>query len=198
MNENQVIYYADSDENQRRDVGEMLSELGHSVPVSTDSGSELIKAVAKRVPDLTIVSMKLDDMEAIDALLECAKIEPTASIILAESGDLSKVEEALKDHVMAYMVRPIKLEDLRPTIYLVSQRFDQFQELRNENRELKDALDGRRWMEKAKGILMQKYSISEDEAYRKLHNFSITLRGAVAGVMQGQCLKETFDAQAVG
>ena len=153
-----------------------------SLPLVTDSGRELVEAVKEKQPSLTIAAMHLKDMKAIDALLECAEIEPTPSIVISEKADLEEVEEALKDHVMAYLVSPVLLNDLRPTIYLVVQRFEQFRELREENTELKDALEMRKWVERAKGVLMNKHGIEEDVAYRKLRKLATDRRKKIGEV----------------
>lgn len=69
---------------------------------------------------------------------------------------------------MAYLVEPIDIDQIKPTIYLVLERFQQFESLKEENRDLKQALEDRKTIEKAKGILMGKMELNESEAFREL------------------------------
>jgi len=166
------IYFSHGDDGTRPVVTEMLKAIGHRVGMVTSSGQELIDAVAAKRPDLLISGVRLSDMDGIDALIECSKIEPLPSIIISRRTDQAKVEHALEDHVMAYLAEPVQQSDLRPSIFLVMQRFAQFQQLREENAELKEALQIRKWVERAKGLLMKQHDIDEDTAYKRLQRMA--------------------------
>ncbi len=170
--ENVTVYLAHNDDPMRSLIEQMLKTLGHRVPVVTDSGTELIRANAEHPPDLLISGVRLADMDGIDALIQCCEREPVPSIVIALIEDREKVEEALKDHVMAYLTEPVELADLRPSIFLVLRRFEEFQELRRENRELKSALEGRKWIERAKGLLMKGRDLDEGDAFKTLQRMA--------------------------
>jgi response regulator NasT len=74
------------------------------------------------------------------------------------------------DHIMAYLVKPIKQSDLAPTIMIAVRRFEQFEALRKEASDLRQALSDRKVIEKAKGILMKKTGLDEADAFRRLQN----------------------------
>ncbi len=166
------IYFAHGNEIVRPIIEQMLLALSHRVPVVTDKGRELIDSVKRKPPELLIASTHLSDMDGIEALIECGRKQPIPSIIISPSAELEKVEHALQDHVMAYLTEPVELNDLRPSIYLVLRRFREFEELMKENRELKAALDARKWIERAKGQLMKQRSIDEETAYRTLQKMA--------------------------
>ncbi|MCG6156457.1 ANTAR domain-containing response regulator [Rubinisphaera margarita] len=166
------IYFAHGNEIVRPIIEQMLLALNHRVPVVTDSGHELIDSVKRKPPELLIASTHLSDMDGIDALIACGKKHPIPSIIISPTAELEKVEHALQDHVMAYLTEPVELNDLRPSIYLVLTRFREFEELMKENRELRAALDARKWIERAKGQLMKQREIDEDTAYRTLQRMA--------------------------
>jgi len=170
--ENVRIYFAHGNEIVRPIIEQMLLALDHQVPIVTDKGHELIDAVRRKPPELLIASTHLADMDGIEALIQCGRKQPIPSIIISPSAELEKVEHALQDHVMAYLTEPVELNDLRPSIYLVLRRFREFQELMQENRELKAALDARKWIERAKGQLMKQREIDEDTAYRTLQKMA--------------------------
>ena len=98
--------------------------------------------------------------------------DPIPSIIIAKRADHEAVEKALRDHVMAYLVEPVSRLDLKASIYLVIERFKEFRQLREENAELKAALEARKWVEKAKGILMKEKDLSEAEAFSTLQKLA--------------------------
>ena len=166
------IYFSSGDEATRPVVAEMLKVLGHRVGLVTDSGQELIDAVKAKRPDLLISGVALSDMDGIEALIECSDPDPLPAIIISHRTEQGAVERALKDHVMAYLAHPVQQSDLRPSIFLVMQRFAQFQSLREENAELKNALEIRKWVERAKGLLMKEHGIDEETAYKRLQRMA--------------------------
>ena len=178
------IYCADTNPERRRVLAEFLRTLGHTIGLETRSGRELIGAVAKGAPSLIIASLELSEQSAIDSLLKCADFDPVPAIIIAEDAELEKVEEALKDHVMAYLVDPVDMNDLRTTIHLVVRRFEQFQELWRENKDLKEALERRKWVERAKGVLMREHSLEEEAAYARLRKIANDRRKNIGEVAQ--------------
>jgi len=168
MDNSYKICLAIGSDASRNVITEMLKGLAHDVRLVTRSGRELIAAVEESPPELLIASVQLSDMDGIEALIECGRKDPLPSIIISTETDQDKVERALQDHVMAYLAEPVTANDLRPAIFLVMQRFAQFQELREENEELRHALETRKWVERAKGLLMQRFDLNEEEAYKRL------------------------------
>ena len=82
------------------------------------------------------------------------------------------IERAEADHILGYLVKPIKQADLEPVIALAMRRFEQFQALRQEAADLRQALEDRKIIERAKGILMKKASLDEQEAFRRLQKLA--------------------------
>ena len=132
----------------------------------------LIHACEEKLPDLLISGIHLSDMDGIDALIQCCHVEPIPSIIISNTDSYDKVRKAMEDHVMAFLTEPISMSDLKPAIFLVQRRFEQFAELRKENQELKAALETRKWVERAKGIVMKKKDVDEETAYRELRRMA--------------------------
>lgn len=166
------IVLAHGEESSRDELQRMIEELGHQVPLATDSGRELVDRVCDLGADMLISGVELSDMDGVHALIECGKKEPLAAIVIARTADLEEIELALKDHVMAYLVEPVTKHDLKATIYLVQQRFEEFSELRQENAELRTALEARKWTERAKGRIMGELGQTEDEAFRTLRRMA--------------------------
>src|SRR5690606_2821504 len=81
---------------------------------------------------------------------------------------IALVEKAMLDHVMAYFIEPIKADDLKAAILLARGRFEQLNELASEVEDLKLALEHRKIIERAKGVLMAMHGLDETEAFIKL------------------------------
>lgn len=162
------IVIAHRSEEIRQCVSDLVAEMGFRLRSICSSTKQLLETGTPTPPDLIISGIELDDGEAIHALIAISHLDPTPAIVITPKESLLDVEKALKDHVMAYLVEPIDIDQIKPTIYLVLERFQQFESLKEENRDLKQALEDRKTIEKAKGILMGKMELNESEAFREL------------------------------
>jgi response regulator NasT len=86
--------------------------------------------------------------------------------------DAELIARAEADHIMGYLVKPIKQADLQPAIALAMRRFEQFQALRQEASDLRQALEDRKVIERAKGILMKKANLDEQDAFRRMQKLA--------------------------
>ena len=93
-------------------------------------------------------------------------------ILVSAHRDVSLIERADLDHIMAYLVKPIKQVDLGPSIAIAVRRFEQFAELRQEATDLRQALADRKVIERAKGLLMKKAGLDESDAFRRLQKLA--------------------------
>ena len=100
------------------------------------------------------------------------KITELKGLLVSAHHDPETVRRAEADYVMAYLVKPIKQADLEPAITIAFRRFEQFQALRKESADLKQALEDRKTIEKAKGILMKKSALDEHAAFRRLQKLA--------------------------
>jgi len=170
------VYVAQKDETLRGELCSMFRNLELEVVGSTGLAKELVEACTDNRPDLVVTAVHLEDGCGLEALLKIAKEEPLPAIVVAKQDDLEDVEKAMQDHVMAFLIDPVDQRGLRSTSYLVMRRFEQFQELRKENSQLKEALESRKKMERAKGIIMEKYDLTEEEAYLRIRKVATNRR----------------------
>ena len=117
-----------------------LSELGHRVLSTSTNGKQLVKQCRLDRPDLVITGIKMPKMDGIQASVEICRDEPLPIIFVSAYYDPELIARALDDHVLAYLVKPVKRPDLETSIALVMRRFADFQALRQQAQELKDAL----------------------------------------------------------
>lgn len=182
-----------SDPETRKTLGEALEQLGHQLVCYGDDGAELTRcATANDQVNLILTGNRLGSIDGVSALLEIAEERNIPAIMVTKQRDLETVERALQDHVMAYLVEPVSVEELKPTIYLVIKRFEQFEELRREVADLQELLETRRHIERAKAVIMRRHDISESEAYSRLRKAAMDNRIKIV-----ETAKEILDADAV-
>ena len=162
------IAIADDEQDMRDYFVKILPRLGHRVVVVASTGVELVQQCLTARPDLVITDIKMPEMDGIDAAARLYREAAVPVILVSAFHDPGLIERAETDHVMAYLVKPIKQGDLEPTIALAMRRFEQFQHLRREAKDLRQALDDRKTIEGAKGILMKRASLDEPGAFRRL------------------------------
>lgn len=159
-----------------------LGKIGHRVAGTADSSKALVEGVTEDPPDLVLSCAEYADGDGIEALIEISKHVILPGLVVAKKENVYKVERAMDDHVMAYLVGPVTHLDLTPAIEVVMRRFKQFQDLHEENSNLKEALATRKKLERAKGILMAKNEMTEEQAYLKLRDIATSKRVKLAQV----------------
>ncbi|QDU93722.1 ANTAR domain-containing response regulator [Lignipirellula cremea] len=172
MNANWRIAVADDELDMREYFEEVLPLLGHEVVSCAKTGKELVERCLKLKPDLIITDIKMPEMDGLEAVAEIHKTELTPVIVTSAYHDSELLERAGANHILAYLVKPIKQADLETAIAMAMSRFGEFQSLRKESSDLRQALEDRKKIEKAKGILMKKTNLDEAEAFRKMQRLA--------------------------
>src|SRR5262245_783573 len=167
------IAVADDELDMRDYFKKSLPRLGHQVVSVAQNGRELIEHCKTQKPDLVISDIKMPDMDGIDAAVQIYKERPVPVILVSAYHDPELIARAEADHILGYLVKPIKQSDLEPTIALALRRFEQFEALRQEAADLRQALADRKVIERAKGLLMKKVGLDEQEAFRRLQKLAM-------------------------
>lgn len=160
-----------------------LEQLGHEISFSGDDGRHLVNTVRSNPEvDMIVTGNQLSSIDGVSALLEIADQRDVPAIVVTRQRSLEMVERALQDHVMAYLIEPITAEEIKPTVYLVVKRFEQFVELKQEVEDLQELLETRRNIERAKGVLMRRHDINENQAYSRLRKAAMDGRVKIIAV----------------
>jgi two-component system, response regulator PdtaR len=162
------IAVADDEEDVRDYYCKVLPRLGHIVASAAATGEELIVDCRTHRPDLVVTDIKMPGLDGIDAAKQLYEEMPIPVILVSAYSDAKLIERAEADHIMAYLVKPIKQADLETAIGLAMRRFEQFEALRREAADMRQALEDRKIIERAKGVLMKELGLSEAEAFRRL------------------------------
>lgn len=172
MNQSLKIAIADDEADMRDYFQKILPALGHTVVSAARTGKELLEHCKMHHPELVITDVKMPDMDGIDAAVELYRDNPIPVILVSAYHDSDLIARAEADHIMAYLVKPIKQADLEPAIGLAMRRFAQFQTLRQEAADLRQALADRKIIERAKGVLMKRAGLNEQDAFRRLQKLA--------------------------
>ena len=172
MSQNLRIAVADDEADMRDYFQKILPVLGHLVVSAARTGKELVDHCKKHQPDLVISDVKMPELDGIDAAAEIYRSSPVPVILVSAYHDAELIARAEADYIMAYLVKPIKQADLEPAIALAMRRFAQFQDLRKEAADLRQALADRKIIERAKGVLMKRADLDEQDAFRRLQKLA--------------------------
>jgi two-component system, response regulator PdtaR len=172
MNTQLRIAVADDEPDMRDYFQKCLTRMGHQVVVVAQNGQQLVERCRTERPDLVITDIKMPDMDGIDAAIQLYRDRPVPVILVSAFHDAALIERAEADHILGYLVKPIKQADLEPVIGLAMRRFEQFETLRREAADLRQALEDRKVIERAKGVLMKRGPLDEQEAFRGLQRLA--------------------------
>ena len=168
----------------RLDLVEMLREEGYQVVGEAGDGQEAVRLADELRPDLVILDIKMPKMDGIEAASNIAGERIAPVVILTAFSQRDLVERARDAGAMAYLVKPFAKRDLVPAIELAVSRFTEVQALEAEVNDLNERLEARKTIEKAKGLLMSKHSLSEPESFRWLQRTAMDRRTTMKAVAQ--------------
>ena len=170
------VIIADDESLIRMDLREMLLNLGYLVVGEVGDGRSAVNLARELKPDVVIMDIKMPDMDGIDAAQILTEEHIAPVILLTAYSQKDLVERAKEAGVVGYMVKPFRESDLTPAIEVALARFSEFEALHKEVDDLQLALETRKLVDRAKGILMDTQGLSEAEAFRKIQKMSMNTR----------------------
>ena len=142
----------------------------------TGRGDEAVKLVSQYKPEVVILDVKMPGMDGIQAAREIAATEDTAVVILTAFSQRELIDEAVDAGALAYLVKPYQQSDLVPAIEIARRRHQEMRELTDQAKTLEERLKARKVIEKAKGLLIETASLTEDEAFRFIQTTAMSER----------------------
>ncbi len=174
----------------RRQVSETLEKYGFDEICEAANGQEAVNLAIARHPLLIVMDVTMPVLDGISAAEKIGKEAPAPIVLLTGNADTATVERACLAGVMSYVVKPFRDEQLFPAVDLAIHHFMEVTTLREEVASLRDTLEARKTIEKAKGMLMKK-GISEPEAYRKMQKLAMDKRKSLKEVAEAILLMES-------
>ncbi len=177
------VVIADDESIIRMDLKEMLISLGYQVIGEAGDGREALKLAKELKPDLVIMDIKMPVMDGIQAarVLSEEKIAPV--LLLTAYSQQELVTGARDAGVVGYIVKPFQQDELRPAIEVALSRFREFRELEQGLEEMKETLETRKMIERAKGVLMER-GLKEADAFRRIQKLSMDTRRSMREIAE--------------
>ena len=178
------ILIADNESIIRMDLKELLEESGHEVVGEASDGFKAVELTRKLKPDLVIMDIKMPEMDGI-AAAKMISNEKLAPVLLLTAYSQKEIVEKAKDSgVLAYLVKPVKESNLFPAMEIALSRFKEYMEIEQELLDLRSSLETRKILDRAKGLLMDAYNLSEQEAFRRIQQYSMAKRKSIRQVAE--------------
>ncbi|MBL5981083.1 Fis family transcriptional regulator [Petrotoga sp. 8T1HF07.NaAc.6.1] len=149
-----------------------LENLGYKVVGEATNGEELIKLALEKKPDMIIADINLPVMDGLEALRRISEKVFIPTLIVSGYDDEELIDKAKNLGVLGYLIKPIDESDLKAEIEIALSRFEDIKNLKNELEVTKETLESRKLIEKAKGIVMERLRLNEEESMKFLQKKS--------------------------
>jgi two-component system, response regulator PdtaR len=176
----------------RLDLKGLLERSGFDVCAEAKDGLEAVELARSEQPDVAVLDVKMPRLDGIEAARRILDDRPIPIVMLTAYGQDELVSRAVEAGVFGYLVKPFREQDLLPAIRTARARHEELEALREEAESLAEALSARKVIEKAKGLLMAKEGLTEEDAFARLRKAS-QLSGRPLKVV-AEAVVATFEA----
>lgn len=156
----------------RLDLRQLLEAAGFEVCAEARNGAEAVELAEREEPDLALLDVKMPELDGIEAARRILERRSIPIVVITAYSQDELVSRAVEAGVFGYLVKPFREEDLLPAIAAARARHGELQALRDEAQSLSDALESRKTVERAKGLLMDREGLTESEAFARLRRAS--------------------------
>ncbi len=170
------VIIADDESVIRADLREMLANLNYLVVGEVGDGQSAVNLAREVKPDVVIMDIKMPDMDGIEAAKVLTREKVAPVLLLTAYSDRGLVDRAKEAGVVGYLVKPFREQEVVPAIEIALARFQEFNELNKQVGDLRETLETRKLVDRAKGILMDTQGLTEHEAFRKIQQMSMNTR----------------------
>jgi response regulator NasT len=168
----------------RLDLKETLEEEGYDVVGETGRGDEAVKLVRELSPDLAILDIKMPGQDGLTSAREIVSDQLAAVVILTAFSQRNLIDEARDAGVMSYLVKPFQKSELIPAIEVALARFNEMRALRSEVGNLEEQLETRRFLDRAKGLLMDECGMKEGDAFSFIQKTAMERRQKMKAIAE--------------
>ena len=169
----------------RLDLKGLLEAAGCDVCAEARDGEEAVRLARETSPEVALLDVKMPGLDGIDAARRILEERPLPIVMVTAYGEQELVSRAVEAGVFGYLVKPFRETDLLPAIETARARHQELVALREEADSLAEALAARKTIERAKGLLMEREGLTEQEAFARLRK---------ASQISGRPLKVVADA----
>ena len=173
----------------RKSLKSMLADLGFDEILECGDGAKAVELALGSFPDIAILDVSMPGMDGISAAVEIRKKLKIPIMLLTSACDSATVKRASASGIAAFLTKPLRQQDLLPAIEIALQHVEEIESLKEKIDDLREFIENRKVIEKAKGAVMEKNRVSEAEAYRIMQKTAMDKRKSLRQVADG-ILKE--------
>jgi AmiR/NasT family two-component response regulator len=179
------IVIVDDDPNMRLLLKDSLeNQCGHQVIGEAATGTDMVRTVLDLDPDVVVFDIHLPHIDGLEALRQIFQTRKLAAVAITADRDQALVHRAMGEKVQAYLVKPVEAHQMGPAVQMAWARFGEMNSLDAENATLRQNLQSRKLIERAKGVLMKRFRWSEADAFRRLQRGAMNRRVPMVDLAQ--------------
>lgn len=178
------VLVVDDHEPSRKTLVNTLAQNGYEIAGEGASGNTAVALTTTTAPDIVLMAVGLPDVDGIQAARNIMCAKPVPIVLITSHYDATTVARATKSGAMGYLIKPLRNGELTPAIELAISRFKDLVFLQEENETLKENLEARKVIERAKGILMEQKALTEEQAYSLIKKASMNMRKPMIDVAE--------------
>jgi two-component system, response regulator PdtaR len=160
------------------------NQFGHQVLGEAATGPDMVRVVEALEPDLVVFDLHLPQQDGLAALREIHRQRVVAAVAISGDRDPELVHRALDEHVLIYLVKPVEAHHLGPAVFIAWGQFRELQALTTENACLRQTLQNRQIVDRAKRLLKKRHRWSEAETFRRLQQSAMNRHTTIADLAQ--------------
>jgi two-component system, response regulator PdtaR len=177
------VAIADDHEPSRAALRSALWAAGDTIVGESVRCGDVLAMVRRAAPDVLVCASGLPDGDGVQAAARVAQVDCPV-VLFSSHTDEALIERARTAGVMGFLLKPLRPAELAPVLDLAIARF-------KDTRQLKQSLEGRRVIERAKGTLMARLGLTEDEAFRRLRRAAMDSRRPMVDIAKAVLVSET-------
>lgn len=189
-----TILICDDEPIIRTNLKAMLAELGFDEVLECSDGKRAVETALASFPDMAILDVSMPEMDGITAAGEIRKKLKIPIMLLTNACDGKTVKRAAENGIAAFLTKPLRKQDLLPAIEIALRHSEEVEELKERIDDLRETIDNRKVIEKAKGMLMEKNRLNEGDAYRAMQKIAMDKRKSLRQVADGILKEESHHA----
>jgi len=178
------VLLVDERSERRESIDDALAAVGCEVVGFATGTAELLDRIQALDPEVLIIDMESPGRDTLDSLQSVQSLSPRPIVMFTQDDDGQTITRATRAGVSAYVVDGINEKRVRPILDAAIERFQQYRSLAAELEKTRAELEQRKTLDKAKGILMQRRGMSEDEAYSAMRKLAMSTNKRLADVAE--------------
>jgi two-component system, response regulator PdtaR len=188
------ILIADDEPLIRMNLRETLQDQGYIVVGEVGDGQSAVNLTRQLRPDLALLDIKMPHLDGIAAARAIIAEAMAPVLLLTAYSSRELVAQAREAGVLGYLIKPVREAELMPLIEVTLARWSEQASRRKELAQLKDRIETRKLVERAKGALMDQQGLSEADAFRKIQQLAMNSRKTMREVAQAILLTQQLSA----